>query len=232
MRKDATLRGAMRLYLELNTRADRHPDELIFTAATGRIIVAYHPGVPQVPIGLALLLPCDSLPKGRATLFTGRTQGWGESEFFIQYGLSMSPVHMDCGRSLMRACQQQAGSKRLVSYVPLVGLRARVIQIVDHAETFHVLAHSLPNAERDCLREQLSDLLAHDTLPKVIPETVAKFLKKDSLDFAEGKGFRLGEFHRRLRARLVGIDHGGDPEESDSMWARAYLEYPELEAQA
>ena len=72
---------------------------------------------------------------------------------------------------------------------------------------------------------QLTDLLARDTVPDFIDEPAAQFLKSEARAFAETKAYRVGEFHRHLGAKVIGIDDGGDPSESDSLWARAYLEY-------
>jgi len=220
-----TLRGGMLMHLDFSSRVAPSADELSFTAATGRIFIAEHPDLTEFPIGLTLLLPSDSLPVGRQQLFLGKARGWGESEFVVQYGLSTNPGGLGAARALVDACKLSAGDKRLIAYTPLVGLRARIIQIVDHHQVWQESSQGLSDADKAKLREQLADLLGWEHLPTQLEEPAGQFLRSEATTFAQGEGFRLGSFHRHLGATLIGVDHGGDFQESDSMWTRAYLEY-------
>ncbi|MBL4635955.1 MAG: hypothetical protein JKY56_18990 [Kofleriaceae bacterium] len=222
---NTTLRGAMLMHLDFSSRVAPSADELAFTAATGRVLIAEHPDLQGFPVGLSLLLPSDTLPVSRQSLFSGSAKPWGEAEFVVQYGLSTNPGGLGGGRALVEECIRLAGDRRLIAYTPLVGLRARIIQIVDHSQVWEESSRNVHLDVKDELREQLAELLAWEHLPTRLAEPAGEFLKSEARKFAEGAAFRLGDFHRHLGATLTGIDHGGDYQESDSMWARAYLEY-------
>lgn len=222
---NTALRGAMMLHLDLSSRVAPSAEELAYTASLGRIYIAEHPDLEGFPVGLTLLLPASNLPSGRQSLFSDTAKPWDESEFVVQYGLSTNPGGIGAGRALVELCKKEAGKKRLIAYTPLVGLRARIIQVVDHSQVWEESSRNVCTEDRDLLREQLAELLAWEHLPTQLADPAGQFLKSEALKFAEGASFRLGDFHRHLGARLVGVDFGGDFQESDSMWTRAYLEY-------
>lgn len=225
IREDVGLRGALILHLDLSSRSAITSSELIFTASTGRVLIVEHPDMPGFPLGLTLLLPSTELPVGRRDLFSKDSKGWGASPFVIQYAIATNPGGLGAGRALQEAAKAEAGTSTLVAYAPLTGLRARIIQIVDDPSHWKAVASSLSDADASALLRQLTDLLAHDSLPDLLDEPAASFLRAEARNFAEQAAYRVGEFHRHMGAKLIGIDDGGDPSESDSMWARAYLEY-------
>lgn len=225
LRSDTATRGALVLHLDFASRSALTSSELIFTAATGRVLVAEHPDLPGFPVGITLLLPSAGLPVGRRDLFGSKGQGWGASNYAIQYALATNPGGLGAGRALITAAKAEAGNAKLVAYAPLTGLRARIIQVVDHEETWKGVAATMSEEQAKVLLRQLTDLLARDTLPDLVDEPAASFLSAEARAFSESTRYRVGEFHRHMGASLVGNDEGGDPSESDSMWARAYLEY-------
>lgn len=222
---DTGVRGALILHLDFASRSAITSSELIFTAASGRVLVAEHPDLPGFPVGITLLLPGDELPSGRRDLFNRKGQGWGASKYALQYALATNPGELGAGRALMDRARREAAGATLVAYAPLTGLRARIIQVVDDSNTWAAVAGKLSEQDAATLLRQLTDLLARDTLPDFIDEPAATFLKTEAREFAQSQAYRVGNFHRHLGARLIGVDDGGDPSESDSMWARAYLEY-------
>jgi hypothetical protein len=225
LRGNVATRGALVLHLDFASRSALTSSELIFTAATGRVLVAEHPDLPGFPVGITLLLPSAGLPVGRRDLFASKGQGWGASAYAIQYALATNPGGLGAGRALIEAAKAEAAGAKLVAYAPLTGLRARIIDVVDNAETWKKVVASKSEEEAKVLMRQLTDLLARDTLPDLVDEPAASFLSAEARAFSEDAKYRVGEFHRHMGAKLVGIDEGGDQSESDSMWARAYLEY-------
>tara|TARA_R110002096_G_scaffold143328_4_gene299244 strand:- start:11414 stop:12178 length:765 start_codon:yes stop_codon:yes gene_type:complete len=226
LRDNVGIRGALILHLDLSSRSAITSSELIFTASTGRVLVAEHPDLPGFPVGLTLLLPSAKLPTGRRDLFMQAGKGWGASPYVIQYAIATNPGSLGAGRALQNAAKAATdASSTLVAYAPLTGLRARIIQIVDDPATWSVVASGFTESDASSLQRQLTDLLAHDSLPDFLDEPALSFLKAEARAFAEQPGYRVGEFHRHMGAKLVGIDNGGDPSESDSMWARVYLQY-------
>lgn len=225
LRENTGTRGALILHLDFASRSALTSSELIFTAASGRVLVAEHPDLPGFPVGISLLLPSAELPVGRRDLFAGHGRGWGQSPFVIQYALATNPGGLGAGRALQDEARRQAGATRMIAYAPLTGLRARIIQVVDDDATWTEVAADLSEDDARVLKRQLTDLLARDTVPDFIDEPAASFLSSEARAFAETPSYRVGEFHRHMGARCIGIDDGGDPSESDSMWARAYLEY-------
>ena len=225
LQKDVAIRGAIILHLDFASRSALTSSELIFTAATGRVLVAEHPDLAGFPVGITLLLPSATLPVGRRSLFTGGARGWGGETYAVQYALATNPGGVGAGRALITAAKAEAGSAKLVAYAPLTGLRARVIQVVDDEATWRMVAATMSDNDSKVLLRQLTDLLARDTLPDFVDEPAATFLATEARAFSETSRYRVGEFHRHMGATLVGIDTGGDSSESDSMWARAYLEY-------
>lgn len=225
IRDNVGLRGALILHLDLSSRSAITASELMFTASTGRVLVAEHPDVQGFPVGLTLLLPTEALPSGRRELFSRASQGWGASPFVSQYALATNPGGLGAGRALQEAAKTEAGAATLVSYAPLTGLRARIIQVVDDPETWKSVASGLGESDASALQQQLTDLLAHESLPDLLDEPALSFLQAEARSFAASPAYRVGEFHRHMGATLAGVDDGGDPSESDSMWARAYLQY-------
>lgn len=225
LRDNTAMRGALILHLDFASRAALTSSELIFTAATGRVLIAEHPDLVGFPVGLTLLLPAQELPKGRRDLFTSHGQGWGSEGYAVQYALATNPGGLGAGRALVEAAKQQAGNVKLVAYAPLTGLRARIIHDVDHKDRWNEIATTMTESDASTLLRQLTDLLARDTLPDFVDEPAASFLRAEAEEFAEATNYRIGAFHGHMGAKLVGVDLGGDPSESDSMWARAYLEY-------
>ncbi|MCP4449464.1 MAG: hypothetical protein GY811_29635 [Myxococcales bacterium] len=225
IRDDVSLRGALILHLDLSSRSAITSSELIFTASTGRVLVAEHPDLAGFPLGLTLLLPSAELPKGRRDLFARESKGWGASPYVIQYAIATNPGNLGAGRALQEVARTEAGASTLVSYAPLTGLRARIIQIVDDSRTWDAVATGYSEVDASSLLRQLTDLLAHDSLPDFLDEPASSFLNAEARAFAEQSAYRVGEFHRHMGAKLIGVDDGGDPSESDSMWARGYLEY-------
>ena len=224
IRDDVGMRGALILHLDLSSRSAITSSELIFTASTGRVLVAEHPDLLGFPLGLTLLLPAAELPVGRRDLFNRAGKGWGGSPYVIQYAIATNPGGLGAGRKLQEAARAQAGAAKLVAYAPLTGLRARIIQIVDDPTHWQSVARDLSDADASSLKRQLTDLLAHDSLPDFVDEPASSFLSAEARKFAEQPAYRIGKFHRHMGAELIGVDDGGDPSESDSMWARAYLE--------
>lgn len=225
LRDDVGTRGALILHLDLSSRSAITSSELIFTASTGRVLVAEHPDLPGFPVGLTLLLPSPQLPSSRRDLFTLASKGWGASPYVIQYAIATNPGRLGAGRALQEAAQQAAGTGKLVAYAPLTGLRARIIQVVDDPDAWAAVASGFSESDASSLQRQLTDLLAHDSLPDFLDEPASSFLKAEARAFAAQPVYRVGEFHRHMGASLLGINDGGDPSESDSMWARAYLQY-------
>ena len=213
------------MHLDFASRSALTSSELIFTAATGRVLVAEHPDLPGFPVGITLLLPSAKLPVGRRDLFAGGARGWSGETYAVQYALATNPGGLGAGRALITAAKSEAGSATLLAYAPLTGLRARVIQVVDDAETWREVAATMSDEQSKVLLRQLTDLLARDTLPDLVDEPAATFLSQEARAFAKTVHYRVGEFHRHMGATLVGVDDGGDSSESDSMWARAYLQY-------
>ncbi len=225
IRDDVGMRGALILHLDLSSRSAITSSELIFTASTGRVLIAEHPDLPGFPVGLTLLLPSAELPCGRRELFSRAGKGWGASPYVIQYAIATNPGQLGAGRALQEAARSAAGASTLVSYAPLTGLRARIIQIVDDPDTWKAVASGLTESDASSLQQQLTDLLARDSLPDFLDEPAESFLKAEARIFAAQPAYRVGEFHRHMGASLLGVDDGGDPSESDSMWARVYLKY-------
>ncbi len=223
--RDTTIRGAIILHLDFASRSALTSSELIFTAATGRVLVAEHPDLSGFPVGITLLLPSAKLPNGRRDLFASGARGWGAETYAVQYALATNPGGLGAGRALITAAKAEAAASKLVAYAPLTGLRARIIQVVDDEATWKSVAAKLSDADAKVLGRQLTDLLARDTLPDFLDEPAATFLRSEAEAFSKTRNYRVGEFHRHMGASLVGIDNGGDSSESDSMWARAYLEY-------
>ena len=225
LQTNVAIRGAIILHLDFASRSALTSSELIFTAATGRVLIAEHPDLAGFPIGITLILPSAKLPVGRRDLFTSGARGWGVEAYAIQYALATNPGGLGAGRALVTAAKTEAGSAKLVAYAPLTGLRARIIQVVDDQNTWDAVASAMSAEDAKVLMRQLTDLLARDTLPDFVDEPAASFLSKEADEFSSTTSYRVGEFHRRMGATLVGVDNGGDSSESDSMWARAYLEY-------
>lgn len=222
---DTATRGALILHLDFASRSAITSSELIFTAASGRVLVAEHPDLPGFPVGITLMLPADELPVGRRDLFSRKGQGWGASKYALQYALATNPGNLGAGRALMAHARREAGNAIFMAYAPLTGLRARIIQVVDDQATWAQVASGLAAQDANTLLRQLTDLLARDTLPDFVDEPASSFLKAEAREFARGAAYRVGNFHRHLGATFLGIDDGGDPSESDSMWARAYFQY-------
>ncbi len=225
LRDDPALRGALILHLDLASRSAITTSELIFTASSGRVLVAEHPDLPGFPMGLALLLPSTKLPVGRRDLFTQVSKGWGASPYVIQYAIATNPGGLGAARALLQASQSRLQNSKLVAYAPLTGLRARIIEIVDDPEAWSRVANEYSDVDASSLQRQLTDLLAQETLPDFLDEPAKGLLTSEALAFAGQAAYRVGEFHRHMGAHLIGIDDGGDPSESDSMWARAYFQY-------
>lgn len=225
LQKDVAIRGAIILHLDFASRSALTSSELIFTAATGRVLIAEHPDLSGFPVGITLILPSAKLPVGRRDLFAGGVRGWGAEAYAIQYALATNPGGLGAGRALITAAKSEAGAAQLVAYAPLTGLRARIIQVVDDPDTWNVIAAKMSTDDAKVLLRQLTDLLARDTLPDFVDEPAATFLREEATAFSKTARYRVGEFHRHMGATLTGIDAGGDSSESDSMWARAYLEY-------
>ncbi len=225
LQNEVAIRGAIILHLDFASRSAITSSELIFTAATGRVLVAEHPDLSGFPVGITLLLPSAKLPVGRRDLFVSGARGWGAEAYAIQYALATNPGGLGAGRALLTAAKSEVGSAKLVAYAPLTGLRARIIQVVDDQDTWNKVALKMTADDAKVLLRQLTDLLARDTLPDFVDEPAASFLSQEATAFSETASYRVGEFHRHMGATVVGIDNGGDSSESDSMWARAYLEY-------
>ena len=225
LRAETSIRGAVILHLDLSSRSALTSSELIFTAATGRVLVAEHPDLPGFPVGISLLLPSAELPVGRRALFAGQADGWGRSGYAVQYALATNPGGLGAGRALVEAAKRESGSATLVAYAPLTGLRARIIQVVDHEDTWAQVSGSMGEEQSKMLFRQLTDLLARDTLPDFLDEPAAGFIEAEAEAFSNSPKYRIGAFHRHMGAHLAGVDAGGDPCESDSMWARVYLKY-------
>jgi hypothetical protein len=226
LQEDQGLRGAVVMHLDLASRSAPTSSELLFTAATGRVAIAVHPDLPEFPVGVALLLPCEGLPKGRRSLFSDQGTSWDVASVCALYALATNPGGLGAGRSLLEVCRRETRrDQRFVAYAPLTGLRARIIQLVDDPDAWQEGTGALSGAERDELARQLADLLARTTLPDLLDEPALSFLAAEARTFADSPSYSVGRFHRHMGATLVGIDDGGDPSDCDAMWSRAYFEY-------
>lgn len=226
LRSDTAMRGAVVMHLDLASRSAPTSSELVFTAATGRVLVAVHKELEGFPVGVALLLPCNDLPKGRRGLFVHQGASWETASLTVLYALATNPGALGAGRILVEAAKKELRSgQTLVAYAPLTGLRARIIQVVDDEAIRTAATAGLSDSERALLLSQLTDLLARNTLPDLLDEPAAGFLRSEARTFANSERYAVGRFHRHMGARLLGVDDGGDPSDCDAMWSRAYFEY-------
>jgi len=231
LRADVALRGAVVIHLDLMFRSSVVADEAVQTADRGVLRVAYHPELSGFPVGVFLAQPTAGIVTTRAELFDRNGPRWGETELVMPYALATSPPRLGAGARLLRDflndCRELEPTPRAVAFSPLTGMRARVIRIVDQGwtETQQAIADAAPALDASVLREQLLDLLAAGRLPEEIPEPAATWLEVENAEFAKSSEYSVGNFHRSMGAVLTGLAERADPDDSDSMWARAYFDY-------
>ncbi len=226
---DPALRGAIVMHLDLVFRSSVTASELMFTAATGIARIAEHPRLAGFPIGVSLALPADRLVGNRRELFDEAAPALARAEFLMVYALATTPASLGAGVRLLDAARQDArelgGEPRLIAFSPLTGLRARLIQMVDDAERWAREAAQVPQVDGAILRGELLDLLARATMPDIVVEPARSWLAAEAREFAAGAEYKVGNFHRARGGILIGVADGGDPKDSDAMWARAYFDY-------
>jgi hypothetical protein len=225
--RDALLRGAVHLHLDLVFRTSLSAEELLYTAAHGYVLVAYHESLPQFPVGVLLALPVAKMIRRRQELFASEPAS-GTARAVVIYSLATNPPKLGAGAALIGAMRTTAralaGEPSLVAFSPLTGMRARIIAAVDDAATWTRLAAE-SEIDTSELRRQLFDLLALANMPDQVDEPAGRWLYAEAQRFAASDAYRAGAFHRSMGAQLVGISECGDPTDGESMWMRAYYEY-------
>lgn len=233
LRSHSMMLGAIVIHLDLVFRSSVAAGEVVFTADRGIVRVAEHPQLKGFPIGVVLVQPTRRLVRRRRELFAEDGGVLGETDVVMPYALAASPPRLGAGAGLLRAvladvAELDSGSgrsTRVVTYSPLTGMRARVIRLVDDGAAWTANMARRPETDGDLLKRQLLDLLASRHLPESITEPARSWLMAESREFAESADYAVGNFHRGMGAHLVGLTDGGDPYDSDSMWARAYFDY-------
>jgi hypothetical protein len=231
LRADIALRGAVIIHLDLMFRSSLVAEEVLQTAERGVLRVAYHPQLSGFPVGVFLAQPTALVVRARAELFDRSAPRWGETDLVMAYAMATSPPRLGAGAQLFRDflddCRALDRTPRVVAFSPLTGMRARVIRIVDQRwpETEEALGKASPVVDPAQLRDQLLDLLAAGRLPDEIPEPAGGWLMAESERFAASVEYSVGNFHRSMGAELTGLALRADPDDSDSMWARAYFDY-------
>ncbi len=231
LRADIALRGAVIIHLDLMFRSSVVAEEILHTAERGVLRVAYHPELSGFPVGVFLAQPTAHIVRTRSELFERTAPRWGETDLVMAYAMATSPPRLGAGARLfsdfLDDCRALERTPRVVAFSPLTGMRARVIRIVDEgwSEVAQALGEAAPELDAGELREQLLELLAAGRLPAEIPEPAASWLSSESERFAASSEYSVGNFHRSLGAELHGLAERADPDDSDSMWARAYFDY-------
>ncbi len=229
LRADPVLRGAAVIHFDLVFRSSVSVEEVIFTANTGLARVAYHPQLPDFPIGVALAQPTRKLVRVRAEIFERDGPAVDEAPVLMPYAVAASPGRKGAGAALLRAILADAGAlpspPRVVTFSPLTGMRARVIRLVDDGAAWSASAAQHPGVNHALVREQLLALLGCEKLPDELPQPARGWLATEGARFAESPSYAVGCFHRAMGATLVGLTDGADPWDSDALWARAYFDY-------
>jgi hypothetical protein len=228
---DSALRGSIVMHLDLVFRSSVSASEVLFTAAHGMLRIAEHPALDGFPIGVVLALPTRGMVRHRRELFDEKGPELSRADMLMIFALATSPPRLGAGVKLLEAVKEEAGGHdppvRMMAFSPLTGLRARVIRLVDDDDAWreNLADHADLAGEGEILREQVLDLLPRETLPDFLPEPASSWLSAEARSFARSTEYGVGNFHRSMGATLVGVADGGDPKDSDAMWARAYFDY-------
>ena len=230
LQSNATLRGAIVLHLDLVFRSSVTASEVMFTSARGFVRIAEHESLAGFPVGVLLALPGQTLVRSRRELFSEDGPALADAPMLFVYALATSPPRLGAGAALLRSASDAcAGLSRpeLIAFSPLTGLRARLIRLVDDPAAWEEMAAAsgAGGVDTELLRTELLDLLARSTMPDFMPEPARSWLAAEARVFAASKDYTVGNFHRARGAKLTGVADGGDPKDSDAMWARAYFDY-------
>jgi hypothetical protein len=228
-RADSFLLGAVSVHLDLVFRTSITPEEILSTADHGLLLLAVRPDLDDLPIGVMLAQPTTGLVRHRRDLFY-MPPPLAESGTMMPFALAATPPRLGAAAALfaavMRACAELPSRPRVVTLSPMTGMRARLIRLVDDGwDAARASAGSLPGADPAVVRAQLFALLEAERLPAHIPEPSRGWLEAEAERFARSRDYAVGNFHRALGASLVGLAHGADPSDCDSLWARAYFDH-------
>ena len=227
--RDAVLRGAIVMHLDLVFRSSVSPPEVAHTAERGIVLVTRHPSLPEFPVAVVLAARTDKLIERRAQLFETRTTGAREPDVVMPYALAASPRRVGAGRQLLveliRRCGAAKVPPRITTFSPLTGLRARVIRSVDDPEAWGAVVAASPGVDSKRMQSQLLELLSHDRLPEAIGEPARSWLQREAMEFAGSDAYQVGNFHRGMGAKLAGVLEQADPADSDALWWRAWFDY-------
>ncbi len=226
---DAVLRGAIVMHLDLVFRSSVSANEVALTAEHGLVLVAMHPDLDGFPVAVVLASAAEQLLETRDQLFAAPERDFPEADIVMPYALAASPRGLGAGRALLvemiRRCGVVAEVPRVTTFSPLTGMRAHVMRCVDDpGEWARVLSRD-GEVDGKKLQRQLLDLLVFDRLPEEISDPARGWLRREATDFARSQAYRVGNFHRRMGAELVGVLEDADPGDSDSLWWRAWFDY-------
>jgi hypothetical protein len=231
--RDAVVRGAIVMHLDLMFRSSVSAPEVAFTAEHGVVLVAEHPDLHRFPAAVVLGAPAERLLERRDELFALPKNDFRKSDVIMPYALAASPRGLGAGRRLLtelvRQCGEAERPPRITTFSPLTGMRAHIIRCVDEPTAW---ARVLSNTEVDGkqLRSQLLDLLGLDRLPDSVPEPARSWLQRESMTFAASDAYQVGNFHRGMGATLAGVLEQADPADSDALWWRAWFDYGRADA--
>ena len=221
---DPVLRGAIRAHIDLAFRSPSEPAELMEVATRGICRVAWHPEFDAIPVGVALALPINQVPRERAEMFADDTSVMG-APIVVLFALATNPPRLGAAAALLTAiiddCAQLDPTPRLLAFTPLTGLRAELIRLVDDDEAWEACGGG------DEVRAQVRDALAIDSLESPLQEPLRSWLVEAAETFADSNTFAAGEFHRNRGATVIGICEGADPNDPAAMWIRALFDYGE-----
>jgi hypothetical protein len=226
---DPVLIGAAVIHLDLVFRSSVSAAEVRQTAHTGILRFAWHPDLPELPIGVVLAQPTAQLVRRRSELFSGPRPVLANTPLVMPYAVAASPGRLGAGAALLRAvvadCAELPSGPRIVTFSPLTGIRARVIRLVDDPPVWRDALAAHPGIDGNRLRDQLLELLGHYVAPPEVPEPARSWLAAEFRSFAASPDYAVGNFHRAMGAELVGLSECADPGDSDALWARAYFDY-------
>lgn len=229
LQSDTTLRGSILMHLDLVFRSSVTASEVMFTCARGFVRIAEHESLAGFPVGVLLALPTSHRVANRRELFAEDAPSLSTAPMMMVYALATSPPRLGAGAALLKsasdACSGLSRHPQLVAFSPLTGLRARLIRLVDDEAAWTEAAAATEGIDTDLLRSELLDLLARATMPDFVAEPAKSWLAAEAREFAASEDYLVGNFHRSRGATLTGVADGGDPKDSDAMWARAYFDY-------
>lgn len=232
----ASLRGGVSLQLDLVFRSSVSPEEIHFTVERGLVLIAEHPDLPLVPVGVILVMPANRLIKRRWELFAD-PPSIESAPVVMPFAITANPRRLGAGGKLVAAAQATSAglpnAPRVATFSPMTGMRARLVRIADDPHEWRAAVDRYRSgsasvgstASPDVLRAQVLDLLRAERMPDPLPEPARSLLRGEAGVFGASSSYAVGEFHRSNGASLVGIVDCADPADDDALWFRAWFDY-------